>query len=56
MGGIFEIINRVYPTWLVTTADKYCDDYPHLTKTWIETVQEIGVKPAKIVIVSYFHP
>ena len=31
---VIEIINNVYPSWLVNIIDNYSDDYPHLTKNW----------------------
>jgi hypothetical protein len=56
LGRVFDIVNRVFPTWMVTTVDNYSVDYPELTSTWVIAASTIGVRPTKIIIVDYLHP
>jgi hypothetical protein len=47
------IIKSVYPTWMISVLEKYSDDYPSLTSNWQKICSEIGVSPAKIIIVDF---
>jgi hypothetical protein len=52
IGGIKTLIEKTFPGWLVTTLDKYSDDYPHLTANWGKLTLVTKVKPTQIIIVD----
>ena len=46
-------VEIAYPRWIVGTAKRFSDDYPHLTCSWVEMCKTLKVKPAEILLVSY---
>ena len=44
---------KMYPQWLLGTAKRFSDDYPHLTCSWVEMCKTLKTKPAEIMLVSY---
>lgn len=54
MGAIKSLIDNTFPTWFVTTMDKYCTDYPHLNKNWRTICQMGNVKSTQVMIVDDF--
>ena len=49
---VIEIINSVYPSWLVNTIDDYSEDYPHLTKNWEIICAKFQIQKQKIIVVE----
>ena len=49
---VIEIINNVYPSWLVNIIDNYSDDYPHLTKNWDIICEKFQIQKQKIIVVE----
>ena len=49
---VIEIINNVYPYWLVNTIDDYSEDYPHLTKNWEIICEKFQIQKQKIIVVE----
>ena len=49
---IIDLINQVFPGWIITFLDKYSDDYPHLESNWNILTKETNIQKAKILIVE----
>lgn len=46
-----------YPGWIKGFADRYSDDYPHLTCTWVEMAKMMNAEPTQIMLVAHMpHP
>ena len=52
IGGVKELVDKVYPEWFVTTMNNFCPDYPHLQKNWQIVCSKIGIPRAQIIIVE----
>ena len=52
IGGVKDLVDKVYPEWFVTTMNSFCTDYPHLQKNWHTICNKIGVPLAQIMIVE----
>jgi hypothetical protein len=50
---VLRYANKNYPGWIAGFAERYSDDYPHLTCTWIEMAKMLKTKPSQIMLVSY---
>ena len=48
-----EYADKNYQDWIVGFAERYSDDYPHLTCTWMETAKMMKTDAAQIVLVRY---
>jgi hypothetical protein len=53
IGELIELVNNVFSGWIIGLVPRYCESYPHLTQNWNYICNQIGVRPAMIVIVSY---
>ena len=53
MKEVLEYTKTNYPNWIVGFADRYSDDYPHLTCTWVEMAKMLKTEPSQIMLVSY---
>ncbi len=53
IGELIELVNNVFSGWIIGLVPRYCESYPHLTQNWHYICNQIGVRPAMIVIVSY---
>ncbi len=51
--GIYEIVNQVFPNWILKFVPRYCPNYPHIELNWHYICKENGSRPAQIIIVSY---
>lgn len=49
-----EIIDSVFPGWILYFLDNYSEDYPHLQSNWEIMMQRYNMTRGKIVIVDYF--
>tara|TARA_Y100000389_G_scaffold64101_1_gene60116 strand:- start:1640 stop:2113 length:474 start_codon:yes stop_codon:yes gene_type:complete len=47
-----EYADKNYPGWIKGYAERYSDDYPHLTCTWVEMAKMMKAEPAQIMLVS----
>jgi hypothetical protein len=54
LGEVKILVDEIFPSWFVTVLSGYSSDYPHLTNNWKKTCEEMGVKPAQIMIVDDF--
>jgi len=52
MKDILELVNEIYPDWIITFADKFSTNYPSLTVNWVKTCEKMGSRPAQIMIVD----
>ena len=50
---VLRYANKNYPGWIAGFADRYSDDYPHLTCTWVEMAKMMKAKPSQIMLVSH---
>lgn len=49
---VIEIINFVYPSWIVVTVDNYSEDYQHLIKNWEIICEKFQIQKQKIIVVE----
>jgi hypothetical protein len=49
---VVEIIESVFPSWIIGCSKKYSNDYPNFTSNWNSVCNKIGCKPLDIVIVD----
>lgn len=47
-----DLVDEVFPNWIVTAIDSYSNDYPHLETNWKVMATMAGTKPAQILIVE----
>lgn len=52
MKEIFEIIDEIYPSWIVGLSQKYCSDYPNFTDNWKHICRANNVKPQAVLIMD----
>lgn len=52
LGEVKKLIDEVFPSWIITTMNIYCSDYPHLMTNWIQICRMSGVEPKQIIIVD----
>ena len=50
---VLRYANTNYPGWIAGFAERYSDDYPHLTCTWVEMAKMLKTTPSQIILVSY---
>jgi hypothetical protein len=46
-----QYTEKNYPEWIIGFAERYSDDYPHLTCTWVELAKMMKAEPAQIMLV-----
>jgi len=51
--GILDLIDTVYPSWIVYMINEYSEDYPHLIKNWNTITNTSNIKKGKIIIVKF---
>ena len=52
-----DYLNSKLPNWIVSIADTYRSDYPHLQQNWEIISEKCEVTPQKILLVSHLpHP
>lgn len=49
---INDLINKIFPDWILYYLVKYSDDYPHLEYNWNSTVKTYNLRKGKILIVD----
>ena len=49
---IHELIQEVLPGWIVSIAEEYSPDYPHLTANWKKICKDVKTTPKLIVLVD----
>ena len=52
---VIDLIEKIYPNWIITFLDKYSDDYPHLYANWEILSKETNTKRTQILIVEYIN-
>lgn len=52
VGDTFELINKIYPTWIIGYIDDYSKDYDILKKNWTESCTKTNATPTKIILVE----
>lgn len=50
LGDIKNLVDEVFPEWIVTVMGSYCANYPHLQENWNKVCQMIPVKPTAVLI------
>jgi hypothetical protein len=50
---VLAYTRKISPAWIRGFSDKYCDDYPDLTQTWLTVCKKTNSTPAQIMLVSY---
>jgi hypothetical protein len=53
LDGILNMINTIYPDWIVYILNDYSEDYPHLIKNWNTIVSTSNIKKGKIIVVRF---
>lgn len=48
---VLEYSRKNYPDWILGFAERYSDDYPHLTCTWVEMAKMMKTEPTQILMV-----
>ena len=51
--AVLKYTNKNYPKWIVGFANRYSDDFPHLTCTWVEMAKMLKTEPSQIMLTSY---
>ena len=51
--GIYQIVNTVFPNWILKFVPHYCPNYPHIQQNWYHICRQNNLKPAQIIIVNY---
>ena len=49
--GVVDLINNVFPDWIVLVLTKFCSNYPHLTENWETLCSSLHTNPARIILV-----
>ena len=49
---VIEIINSIFPTWIIGCSKKYSVDYPHFTNNWENVCKKIKCKTLDIIIID----
>ena len=52
IGDVVALVDRTFPTWIVSICDAYSDDYDDLTRNWHACCDKLDVAPRKIFIVD----
>lgn len=52
IGDLKQVLESVFPDWILGTMPGYSSDYPHLTANWKNVCDRIKVAPKEIVIVA----
>jgi len=52
LGGVREILDKVFPTWIVGMIPNYSKDYPHLQNNWDLICKKLGVERTSILVVE----
>ena len=50
---VLEFLEKHLNGWIVGFSNRFSDDYPHLTCTWVETCKSLRCNPTQIMLVSY---
>jgi len=50
---VLDFLEKHLNGWIVGFSNRFSDDYPHLTCTWVETCKSLRCNPAQIMLVSY---
>jgi hypothetical protein len=50
---ILDILNKIYPKWIIVVLNQYCGNYPQLQLNWEKVCKESFTDPKKIVIVDF---
>lgn len=53
LGKIKEIVDEIFPGWIVGTIKEYSEDYPELEKHWMNICFEKRVSQKEIMIVDF---
>ena len=53
LDGILNMINIIYPDWIVYMLNNYSEDYPHLIKNWDTIVKTSNLTKGKIIVVRF---
>lgn len=51
--GIYQIVNTVFPNWILKFIPNYCLNYPHIQQNWYHICRQNNLKPSQIIIVNY---
>ena len=52
MKEVFEVIDEIYPSWIVGLSQKYCSDYQSFTDNWKHICRANNVKPQAVLMVD----
>lgn len=52
LGHIKNIVDHVFPKWIVTFMDGFCKDYPRFNKNWVSICEDAKVNPTQVMIVE----
>ena len=49
---IVNLINKVFPTWIIGWPKRFCADYPHFENNWKYICKQSNCKPLSVIIVD----
>jgi hypothetical protein len=52
LNGILQLIDEIYPKWIISFIDDYSPDYRFLKEGWEHICDESNTKPTQIMIVD----
>jgi hypothetical protein len=53
MGEVKNLVDEVFPNWIVSVLPSYSSDYQTLLVNWSKICSEVKVKPAQVIIVDF---
>ncbi len=51
--GVYEEINKIYPTWIINIIDNYSEDYKYMDSNWEIICKNLNVSKKKIILVDF---
>lgn len=49
---VVDLINEIFPGWILGWPKRYCADYPHLQNNWEFVCKKSGTKTLSVIIVD----
>lgn len=56
LGNVNEIINGIFPDWIIGELNVFCPSYNFLQENWTKCCLELNQQPKKIILVKYLPP
>ena len=56
VGEVFNLVNEIFPNWIIAMLPGFCTVYHHLKSNWLEVCSKIEVHTTEVMIVQDFPP